>query len=70
MFETRLASLEGAEDCLATASGMAAIMAVCLATLRGGDHVICGANVFGATDPAVLRIAVALRHRGQLCRRD
>lgn len=49
MFERRLASLEGAEDCLATASGMAAILAVCLATLRAGDHVLCGANVFGAT---------------------
>lgn len=49
MFEQRLASLEGAEDCLATASGMAAIMATCLAVLRAGDHVICAANVFGAT---------------------
>jgi O-succinylhomoserine sulfhydrylase len=49
MFERRLASLEGAEDCLATASGMAAITATCLATLRAGDHVICAANVFGAT---------------------
>jgi O-succinylhomoserine sulfhydrylase len=49
MFEQRLASLEGAEDCLATASGMAAIMATCLATLRAGDHIVCAANVFGAT---------------------
>ena len=49
MFEQRLASLEGAEDCLATASGMAAIMATCIATLRAGDHVVCAANVFGAT---------------------
>ena len=49
MFEQRLASLEGAEDCLATASGMAAIMATCLAALRAGDHVVCAANVFGAT---------------------
>jgi O-succinylhomoserine sulfhydrylase len=49
MFEQRLASLEGAEDCLATASGMAAIMATCLATLKAGDHVVCAANVFGAT---------------------
>ena len=49
MFEQRLASLEGAEDCLATASGMAAIMATCLATLRAGDHVVCAANVFGTT---------------------
>lgn len=49
MFERRLASLEGAEDCLGTASGMAAITAICLASLRAGDHVVCGANVFGAT---------------------
>jgi O-succinylhomoserine sulfhydrylase len=49
MFERRLASLEGAEDCLATASGMAAITATCLASLRAGDHVVCAANVFGAT---------------------
>jgi O-succinylhomoserine sulfhydrylase len=49
MFEQRLASLEGAEACLATASGMSAIMATCLATLKTGDHVICAANVFGAT---------------------
>lgn len=49
MFERRLASLEGAEDCLATASGMAALMATCLAVLKAGDHVICAANVFGAT---------------------
>ncbi len=49
MFEQRLAALEGAEDGLAMASGMAAIMAICLATLRAGDHMVCGANVFGAT---------------------
>lgn len=49
MVEQRLASLEGAEDCLATASGMSAIMATCIAALKTGDHAICGANVFGAT---------------------
>jgi O-succinylhomoserine sulfhydrylase len=49
MFEQRLASLEGAEDCLATSSGMAAILATCLAALRAGDHVLCAAGVFGAT---------------------
>jgi O-succinylhomoserine sulfhydrylase len=49
MFEERLASLEGAEDGLATSSGMAAILATCLGTLRAGDHVLCGASVFGAT---------------------
>ena len=49
MFEQRLASLEGGEDCLATGSGMAAILSTCLATLRTGDHVLCGTSVFGAT---------------------
>lgn len=49
MFEQRLAALEGGEDCLATSSGMAAILAVCLGTLRAGDHVVCGSGVFGAT---------------------
>jgi O-succinylhomoserine sulfhydrylase len=49
MFEQRLAALEGGEDCLATSSGMAAILSTCLAALRTGDHVLCGASVFGAT---------------------
>lgn len=49
MFEQRLASLENAEDGLATASGMAAILAAALATLKHGDHIVCSANVFGAT---------------------
>ena len=48
-FETRLAALEGAEDCIATASGMAAIMSVCMAHLRAGDHVVCSKSVFGST---------------------
>src|SRR5437879_4076800 len=49
MFEQRLASLEGGQDCLATASGMSAILTLCLAHLQAGDHVLCGTNVFGAT---------------------
>ena len=49
MFEQRLAALEGAADCLATASGMAAILSTALAVLKAGDHVVCSANVFGAT---------------------
>jgi O-succinylhomoserine sulfhydrylase len=49
MFEQRLAALEGGQECLATSSGMAAILLLCLAHLRSGDHVLCGANVFGAT---------------------
>jgi O-succinylhomoserine sulfhydrylase len=49
MFERRLAALEGGEDCLATASGMAATLALALGTLKTGDHVVCSATVFGAT---------------------
>ncbi|MCA3217726.1 MAG: O-succinylhomoserine sulfhydrylase [Burkholderiales bacterium] len=49
MFEDRLAALEGAEAALATSSGMAAIFATAMATLKAGDHVVCGAGVFGAT---------------------
>ncbi len=49
MFEERLASLEGAEDALATSSGMAAILSTALATLKAGDHVVCSAGVFGST---------------------
>lgn len=49
MFEERLAALEGAEDCVATASGMSAIMAVCLAHLKAGDHIVASSGLFGAT---------------------
>lgn len=49
MFESRLAALEGAEDALGTASGMAAIFTAALAVLRAGDHALCAANAFGAT---------------------
>ena len=49
MFEERLAALEGAEDCVATASGMAAIMAAVLAHLKNGDHIVASSGLFGAT---------------------
>ena len=48
-FEERLAALEGAEQCVGTASGMAAILATCMALLKSGDHVICSRDVFGTT---------------------
>ncbi len=48
-FEERLAALEGGETCVATASGMAAILATCMALLRAGDHVVCSKAVFGST---------------------
>lgn len=49
MFQRRLADLEGAEDCLATASGMSAILVCCLASLKAGDHLVASHSVFGAT---------------------
>jgi O-succinylhomoserine sulfhydrylase len=48
-FEERLAALEGAEACVATASGMSAILSTCMALLKAGDHVICSRDVFGTT---------------------
>ena len=49
MFQDRLAALEGAEACVATASGMSAILALSMALLKAGDHVVCSNAVFGAT---------------------
>jgi O-succinylhomoserine sulfhydrylase len=49
MFQDRLAALEGAESCLATASGMSAILTAAMALLKSGDHVVCSNAVFGAT---------------------
>lgn len=48
-FERRLAALEGGERCVATASGMAAILTACMGLLRSGDHVVCSRSVFGTT---------------------
>ena len=49
VFERRLAAMEGGEEGVATSSGMAAILTLCLTVLRAGDHVICSRNVFGST---------------------
>jgi O-succinylhomoserine sulfhydrylase len=49
VFQERLAALERAEACVATASGMSAILACCMALLRAGEHVVCSSSVFGAT---------------------
>lgn len=48
-FEQRLAALEGGERCVATASGMAAILTACMGLLKSGDHVVCSRSVFGTT---------------------
>ncbi|MBE9525456.1 MAG: O-succinylhomoserine sulfhydrylase [Proteobacteria bacterium] len=48
-FENRLAALEGAETCVATSSGMAAIMSTCLGLLKTGDHIVSSRAIFGST---------------------
>ena len=48
-FQTRLAAMEGAEACLATASGMAAILSCVMGLLKAGDHIVSSRSVFGAT---------------------
>jgi O-succinylhomoserine sulfhydrylase len=48
-FEQRLAAMEGGESCIATASGMAAIMAICVGLLKSGDHIVSSRSVFGTT---------------------
>lgn len=49
MFEQRLAALEGGEQAVGTSSGMAAILSVCMALLKAGDHIVCSQDVFGTT---------------------
>jgi len=48
-FEERLAALEGGETCVATASGMAAILATCAGLLKAGDHIVSSRAIFGTT---------------------
>jgi O-succinylhomoserine sulfhydrylase len=48
-FEQRLAALEDGECCVATSSGMAAILSACAGLLKSGDHVVCSRSVFGTT---------------------
>ncbi|RZS58299.1 O-succinylhomoserine sulfhydrylase [Sphaerotilus mobilis] len=49
MMERRLAALEGTEACIATSSGMSAIMLLVMGLLKAGDHVVCSRSVFGST---------------------
>lgn len=48
-FEERIAALEGGERGLATASGMSAILSLCMATLSQGDEIVASHSVFGTT---------------------
>jgi len=47
--EQRLAALEGAEACMATSSGMSAILLMCFSLLKAGDHVVFSQSMFGST---------------------
>jgi O-succinylhomoserine sulfhydrylase len=49
MMERRLAALEGSEACIATSSGMSAILLLGMGLLKAGDHVVCSRSVFGST---------------------
>jgi len=48
-FEERIAAMEGAEQAVATASGMSAILAMVMSLCSAGDHVLVSRSVFGAT---------------------
>ncbi|HIM58684.1 MAG TPA: O-succinylhomoserine sulfhydrylase [Gammaproteobacteria bacterium] len=48
-FERKLAALEGADACVATSSGMAAIFATIMALLKSGDHIVASRNMFGTS---------------------
>ena len=51
MFQDRLAALEGAEACVATATGMAAVATTAFGLLKSGDHIIAARGVFGTVVP-------------------
>jgi len=48
-FEKKLAALEGAQACVATSSGMAAIFASIMALVESGDHIVASRNMFGTS---------------------
>jgi O-succinylhomoserine sulfhydrylase len=48
-FEQRLAAMEGTEAAMATSTGMSAILLMCLALLKAGDHIVCSQSMFGST---------------------
>ena len=48
-FEERLAALEGGESCVATSSGMSAMLTICMSGLKAGDHVVSSRSIFGAS---------------------
>ena len=49
MMERRLAAMEGTGGCIASSSGMSAILLLVMGLLKGGDHIVCSRSVFGST---------------------
>jgi O-succinylhomoserine sulfhydrylase len=49
MFQDRLAALEGGEACVATSSGMSAILATIMGLCSAGDHIVASRSIFGTT---------------------
>lgn len=49
MFQDKLAALEGAEQCVATSSGMSAILACIMGLCSAGDHIVASRSIFGTT---------------------
>lgn len=60
MFQNRLAALEGAEACVATATGMAAVATTALGLLKAGDHILAARGVFGTVVPLFDQILARL----------
>jgi O-succinylhomoserine sulfhydrylase len=60
MFQSRLAALEGAEACVATATGMAAVATLAMGLLKSGDHILCARGVFGTVVPLFDQILAKL----------
>jgi O-succinylhomoserine sulfhydrylase len=56
MFQSRLAALEGAEACVATATGMAAVATTAMGLLAAGDHIVAARGVFGTVVPLLNQI--------------
>jgi O-succinylhomoserine sulfhydrylase len=57
MFQDRLAALEGAEACVATCTGMAAITTMVFGLLKSGDHLVTARGVFGTVVPLLDQVA-------------
>ncbi len=56
MFQNRLAAIEGAEACVATATGMAAVTTLVMGLLKSGDHLVAAKGVFGTVVPLLDQI--------------